>query len=117
MSAALVDPAAAAAGDVARFVTLIPEAEWLEFALLRIVPADRFVVLDAPPTHVPAIRAGGDRARPFVRALLGDVGSLLERLTTPDHPLAETWPSVCASLLVSMLRGLVQSEHYLERAS
>jgi len=116
VSCAFVDPAAAAAGDVARFVTLLPEAEWLEFALLRIVPPDRFVVLDAPPTHVPSIRAGGDRSRPFVRAVLGDVASLLERLTTP--PAGRSWPYVAGALAVAMLRGLVASEHeYFGRAS
>lgn len=113
MSCAFVDPAAAAAGDVARFVTLIPDAEWLEFALLRIVPADRFVVLDAPPTHVPSIRAGGDRSRPFVRAVLGDVASLLERLTTP--PAARSWPFVLAQLVVAVLRGLLDDEHFVGR--
>lgn len=63
------------AGDVAERATNLPHQDVSEMVILRhFAPSVYLDGARAPLASVPVqIRVGGDRGRPFLRALLGDV--------------------------------------------
>ena len=84
------------AGDLAKYVAKLPHEDHAELVILRFFAPAVYLHGARRAPFMVELRAGGDRRRPFVRALLGDVSSWLD-IGASAH-FRVSWPQVLVDL-------------------